>query len=207
LEVQLNAIACENCRSKKCKCDRKIPICTQCRTSSLPCHYQEGGKRGLPAAYITALEKRLADTEAALSASLIALQTQNVTRLTDGHLSVAISQASQPQRSKAEKLEEWKRLPLQTDEQLAAWLQARHPDSAAQAASQSKSSESILTYQAHDTLKAPETRPDNNAHPFPKAHGTTATSASPIEQLRDCSKPTMPNVPRDSSTQWRENYF
>ncbi|KAL1801422.1 hypothetical protein ACET3X_001764 [Alternaria dauci] len=199
----LNAIACENCRAKKCKCDRKIPSCTQCRTSSLPCHYQEGGKRGLPAAYITALEKRLADTEAALSAALIALQTQSAIRLTDG----AISQASQPQRSKAEKLEEWKRLSLHTDEQLVAWLQARHPDRVARATSQPNPSEPIFPYQAHNTSKATETRPDSNTRPIREAHGITATSASAIEQLRECSMPAMPNAPRDSSTKWRENYF
>jgi hypothetical protein len=183
------------------------PACTQCRTLSLPCHYQEGGKRGLPAAYITALEKRLADTEAALSATLIALQTQDTTRLTGSRLSGAISQASQPQRSKAEKLEDWKRLPLQTDEQLAAWLQARHPDSAAPEAPQSGPSEPILGYQAHRTLRTSERRPEGMAHPHRETLGITSTSASAIEQLRDCDMPIIPNVPRDPYVQWRENYF
>ncbi|KAG9187409.1 hypothetical protein G6011_05280 [Alternaria panax] len=184
-----------------------IPSCTQCRSSSLPCHYQEGGKRGLPAAYITALEKRLADTEAALSAALTTLQTQDTIRLTEGRLSVAISQASQPQRSKAERLEEWKRLPLQTDEQLAVWLQARYPDSGAQETSQSRPSDPMFAYQAQSVLKAIETRPNSNAHPFRETHGSTATSAPPIQQLRDCDMPSMPNAPRESSIQWRDNYF
>jgi hypothetical protein len=193
-----------NCRASA---DHHSPSCTQCRNTSLPCHYQEGGKRGLPAAYITALEQRLADTEAALSATLLALRTRDPIPLTDGHLSGATLQDSQPQRSKAEKLEEWKRLPLQTTEQLAGWLEARHPDSAAPEASQSRPSEPTLTYQAHDTLRTMERQPDTNAHPFREPHGSTPRPASAVERLRNCNMPTIPNVPQESSTHWRENYF
>jgi hypothetical protein len=183
------------------------PSCTQCRTSSLPCHYQEGGKRGLPAAYITALERRLADTEAALFTTLVALQTQDALRLTEGHLSGVTSQALQPQRSKAEKLEEWKRLPLQTQEQLAAWLQARRPDSTAPEMPQPGPSNPVPEYKAHSTLAVSERRLDSNASRFHETHANTARSASAVEQLRDCEMPIIPNVPRDFSIQWRENYF
>ncbi|KAB8207317.1 hypothetical protein BDV34DRAFT_192070 [Aspergillus parasiticus] len=43
-----NSISCEPCRQKKCKCDRLLPICTQCATtpsSQSKCIYPESGKR------------------------------------------------------------------------------------------------------------------------------------------------------------------
>ncbi|KAB8221171.1 hypothetical protein BDV33DRAFT_170838 [Aspergillus novoparasiticus] len=43
-----NPISCEPCRQKKCKCDRLLPICTQCATtpsSQSRCIYPESGKR------------------------------------------------------------------------------------------------------------------------------------------------------------------
>ncbi|KAE8145760.1 hypothetical protein BDV25DRAFT_62395 [Aspergillus avenaceus] len=42
-----NPISCEPCRQKKCKCDRLLPICTQCTSTSTQnkCVYPESGKR------------------------------------------------------------------------------------------------------------------------------------------------------------------
>ncbi|CAO2655831.1 Nn.00g046340.m01.CDS01 [Neocucurbitaria sp. VM-36] len=101
------------------------PICSQCQDFSLLCRYQEGGKRGLPAAYITSLERRLQETEIALSATLFSLQEVKGFEFLERNM---ISARSVPgrARSKAEKQNEWKRLPLQNSEHLAAWLRDKH---------------------------------------------------------------------------------
>jgi hypothetical protein len=189
--------------------NHQSPCCSQCQTSSLPCHYQEGGKRGLPAAYIIALEKRLADTEAALSAALVVLQNQEVTRLDDVQLSGA-SQALDRQRSKAEKLEEWKRLPLRTTEQLMTWLQAQHADNAGPGKLLSRPNDPAFDDdEARRTFKAAESRPDSNAHPSREIPTNTSMPVSVIDQLKDCEMPIAPNVPRSPTdlARWRENYF
>ncbi|KAF1922565.1 uncharacterized protein M421DRAFT_48328, partial [Didymella exigua CBS 183.55] len=109
-------IACDNCRSKKCRCDRRVPSCSQCRASSFICRYQEGGRRGLPIAYINSLERRLRETESALYATLLAHNEQDIKASNFGLL--------KPPRelSKTERQDDWKRLPLQTPEQLATWF-------------------------------------------------------------------------------------
>lgn len=85
------------------------------------CRYQEGGKRGLPVAYIHTLEKRLQDTEAALYATLLALEDQR--NVTSGDLS---SLKTPRELSKADRQDEWKHLPVLTVEQLTAWFQHKH---------------------------------------------------------------------------------
>lgn len=186
------------------------PSCSQCQTSSLPCHYQEGGKRGLPAAYITALERRLAETEAALSATLTVVQNQDVVRLNNVLLSDASSQAPKRQLSKAEKLEEWKRLPLQTTEQLTAWLQAQCRNNAAPEVPPSRQSESVPVYdRARKTSRAGEGRPNSCAYASQQIPGDTSPPVSVLQQLKDCDMPIAPNIQRASTdpSRWRENYF
>ncbi|KAH3934583.1 hypothetical protein HBI56_024050 [Parastagonospora nodorum] len=118
----LNAIACEPCRSKKCKCDRKLPICSQCLLSPLSCRYAEGGKRGLPAAYMNSIEKRLQDTEAALYATLRALQDMDGLESLSLNVESGPKTESRPRRSKAEKQKEWMQRPLQTSEDILTWF-------------------------------------------------------------------------------------
>ncbi|KAF9249633.1 transcriptional regulator family: Fungal Specific TF [Penicillium roqueforti] len=62
----LSPISCETCRQRKCKCDRKLPCCSQCSNEPSRCVYPESGKRGLPLGYLNQLEQRLAETESAL---------------------------------------------------------------------------------------------------------------------------------------------
>ncbi|EMD93363.1 hypothetical protein COCHEDRAFT_1170973 [Bipolaris maydis C5] len=185
---RFHAIACEACRLKKCKCDRRIPSCSQCQSASSECHYQEGGKRGLPAAYIKALEERLAATETALSATLIAIRNSAAEHNIDAHLKGVDSNSSLRQRSKAEKMEDWKRLPLQTRDQLMVWLQAQE-------------NEGLAATTAPQT-NYDEPTPELQIHP-------TALPRTVLEHLETCNQPTVPNRLDCSpdSRRWTENYF
>ncbi|KAF2844898.1 hypothetical protein T440DRAFT_300038 [Plenodomus tracheiphilus IPT5] len=233
--VDLNAIACENCRSKKCKCDRMLfgnhyptglflnltplsPSCAQCQTSSLVCRYQEGGKRGLPAAYIQSLEQRLAETEAALSASLCALQHKNDLGLTDTYFSNAAAYTSSRDLSKAEKQNEWRQLPLRTGDDLITWLQARKVHSATVATEPrryvvpsvgSEQSDDTQRLQ-HSCTSISRTSAPAEHHTGANAENTSVPFSSVEDQLRRCAPP--PNVPNTTSTtwhasQWHDNYF
>lgn len=96
------------------------PSCSQCLVSSLTCRYQEGGKRGLPIAYINSLERRLRETESALYAAMLALEEQDSIKSSNmGCLKTS------RELSKTERQDDWKRLPLQTPEQLAIWFQEK----------------------------------------------------------------------------------
>ena len=210
-EVQVRSEAVGNphasCRTSS---NQHSPCCSQCQTSSLPCHYQEGGKRGLPAAYITALEKRLADTEAALSATLTVVQNQDLIRLNDVRLSDPSSHAPKRQGSKAEKLEEWKRLPLQTTEQLTAWLQAQCRETAAPEVFPPRHSNSVPhNVGARKTTRTAEGRPNSGAHASRQLPGNTSPLVSVLQQLKDCEMPIAPNMQRAPTdpARWHENYF
>ncbi|KAL4906816.1 hypothetical protein BDW74DRAFT_127646 [Aspergillus multicolor] len=108
-----NPIACEPCRQKKCKCDRILPVCSQC-SDPAKCVYPESGKRGLPQGYITHLESRLAATEQALYSSYSYLRTfaPRTFRMTD---------STQPAQSRTAAVNEWSRLPLRNAEDLELW--------------------------------------------------------------------------------------
>jgi hypothetical protein len=107
------------------------PFCSQCRVSVLACRYPEGGKRGIPAVYISSLERRLQETEEALYGALLALEAT-------GSIGSATSTIPLQQTlSKVQKQEEWHRLPLKSSEQIIVWLrekQKRHPDDDLQSA-------------------------------------------------------------------------
>ncbi|KAL4924567.1 Zn(II)2Cys6 transcription factor domain-containing protein [Aspergillus undulatus] len=108
-----NPIACEPCRQKKCKCDRTLPVCSQC-SDPARCIYPESGKRGLPQGYITHLENRLATTERALYSSYAYLRTISPR-------SFSIVESSQPNSSRTAAVNEWSRLPLHSPEDLEIW--------------------------------------------------------------------------------------
>ncbi|KAL4805592.1 hypothetical protein BDV18DRAFT_141334 [Aspergillus unguis] len=107
-----NPVACGPCRQKKCKCDRTLPVCSQC-SDPARCIYPESGKRGLPQGYITHLENRLAATEKALYSSYSHLRTSPQ--------SFSITDITQPNTSRAAAVNEWSRLPLQNQEDLERW--------------------------------------------------------------------------------------
>jgi hypothetical protein len=175
-------------QTQRVKANDSSPSCSQCQTASTACHYQEGGKRGLPAAYIKALEERLAATETALFASLMAIRSQAAEDLIANHLPSTMFDTPSRQRSKAERLADWRRLPLQTRDQLMVWLRAQEDENlAAAAAPQIDDSRSI---------------PDNQVR-------TAVPSKTILELLATCSEPTVPNSLGCSpgSRQWTENYF
>ncbi|KAK7187261.1 hypothetical protein DPSP01_013021 [Paraphaeosphaeria sporulosa] len=195
----LNPIACEHCRSKKCKCDRKLPHCSQCRALSLACRYAEGGKRGIPAAYINSLEDRLAETEAALYS---ALATINSVHNGTAGLHRLLTDASGPvarERSKIEKQDEWKRLPLRSGEQLRVWFeeksqsdhQLQHMRSSTNGHPPSIQSEELARSDAADVVHA-------SLEPAHTAAEKAATSHTPTS----AHLPTHFHDP----AQWR-NYF
>ncbi|KAL3436707.1 hypothetical protein BDV09DRAFT_36726 [Aspergillus tetrazonus] len=114
-----NPIACEPCRQKKCKCDRILPVCSQC-SDPAKCVYPESGKRGLPQGYITHLESRLAATERALYSTYSYLRTFSPR-------SFSIPNSSQPGPSRTAAVNEWSRLPLRNADDLELWWAEKTP--------------------------------------------------------------------------------
>ncbi|EOA91923.1 hypothetical protein ACJQWK_04261 [Exserohilum turcicum] len=132
-----------------------------------------------------ALEGRLAATEAALSAALTALRNQTAQDSLDPYLSTAISNPPLSQRSKAEKLEEWKRLPLQTGDQLMAWLRVQNGEDMASPRTDGRRSIS---------------EPQTYAAVSPK---------TVMGLLETCEEPKVPNAWEYSAGfgRWTKNYF
>ena len=188
------------------------PTCSQCRNFSLHCRYQEGGKRGLPAAYMTCLEQRLQETESALSATLFSLQDVNGFDSLERHI---IDAGSPPghTRSKAEKQNEWKRLPLQTSEDLKIWfrekhlsdelIEARRPDSHNSNSDVQPQKMQGIGGRYDDTPHITQRR----AHAQPER--ILALESPIIEHLKSCNPPIAPNTTGISfhSSQWHDNYF
>ncbi|KAL3255310.1 hypothetical protein ABHI18_008275 [Aspergillus niger] len=113
----LSPISCEVCRQRKCKCDRRLPFCSQCSNESSKCKYPESGKRGLPLGYLNQLEQRLAETESALYGALMALSSI-------GPATTLLQATTKPdslQKSKAARMEEWSRLPLRDWPDIYHW--------------------------------------------------------------------------------------
>ncbi|KAF3040016.1 hypothetical protein E8E11_003396 [Didymella keratinophila] len=212
--MALNPIACDNCRSKKCRCDRRVPSCSQCRAASLICRYQEGGKRGLPIAYINSLERRLRETESALYATLLAHNEQDSIKASNFGLLKAPRELS-----KTERQDDWKRLPLQTPEQLASWFQEKKqqavppepqlPHIPFPGVPSLQPVESNPLEDPRMALPLPHTPASDNVHsPVYPESASSNRSKSVTEQLRGIEPPQAPNtsaVPF-KSTSWH-NYF
>lgn len=130
--IQTAPIACETCRRKKCKCDRKLPSCSQCRSSPEGCLYPEKNRRGIPAGYVNALEKRLAETERALFFALHELHDgeavhadyQNQPPFKALRESVLSSDTSSTQQEKANLVASWASRPLENRTQARTWLES-----------------------------------------------------------------------------------
>lgn len=194
----------------------RSPSCSQCRASSLICRYQEGGKRGLPIAYINSLEKRLRETESALYATMLALDEHNSIKA--GNLSLF---KAPRELSKTERQDDWKRLPLQTPEQLAIWFKEKQ-----QQAVPSEPGLSHIPFPGVPTLQATASNSTENprmALPFSRMPGTdnnnihspvhaesasSTLSRSVTERLRGIDPPQAPNTSAlpSKSTSWH-NYF
>ena len=187
--------------------DSNSSSCSQCQASTLVCRYQEGGKRGLPAAYMTSLERRLTDTEMALSAALLALQDHAGLAPLEQHLNRNITLSPRRERSKAEKQDEWKRFPLRNSDQLTVWLQAQ---------SQSDAMHVVEGSNRPQSVKRSRSRADGNAAIPPISFAGerqplvmtefACDSRPPVqEQLKQCNAPKVPNSPQ--SPWWYDNYF
>jgi len=154
---------------------------------------------------MSALEKRLADTEVALAATLNALQHQAAMQLVDRHLMDATAKPSQPRESKAEKLEEWKRLPLRNYEQLAAWHQARDRETVTSERLHPEHARPVFNLDIQGSF-AMHTAASQGRQTH--VESPTSTTAA-LEQLRCCNAPMVPNARKSlsDSGRWRENYF
>ncbi|RAL14700.1 Zn(II)2Cys6 transcription factor domain-containing protein [Aspergillus homomorphus CBS 101889] len=121
-EHSLSPIACEPCRQKKCKCDRTLPICTQCSPDQSKCVYPESGKRGLPLGYLNQIEQRLADTEQALFDALTTMRELNGSH---GGMVVQATRKSADTRPKNARMQEWSQLPLSDWTERERWREAK----------------------------------------------------------------------------------
>ncbi|KAH6712530.1 hypothetical protein BKA61DRAFT_736913 [Leptodontidium sp. MPI-SDFR-AT-0119] len=125
----LNPGSCESCKRKKCKCDRKLPICGQCAgvVPPISCTYVESNRRGIPGGYVGALEARLIETEVALYKTICSLRSSSanpaldLSRSSSETLPEALLQHEQGNESKVLKMATWKRLPLSTVEEVQSW--------------------------------------------------------------------------------------
>lgn len=116
-EATVYAVACESCRTKKCKCDRRVPSCSQCSTSNATCTYPELHKRGFPVGYLAEIERRLIETELAL---LQVLSGGVIPPPTINWLSKIGADVP-----KTERLKEWAKLPLTTPAERQHWLDTK----------------------------------------------------------------------------------
>ncbi|KAF2186002.1 hypothetical protein K469DRAFT_707188 [Zopfia rhizophila CBS 207.26] len=126
-QPELHPIACESCRNKKSKCDRELPVCSQCNASGSTCRYPQIHKRGIPSGYISFIEQRLLETELVVFELLTAIyQSHTPIDQFRSHESArqAVADFSGKQ-SKSAKVEEWKYFPLASDEQRQRWWQNR----------------------------------------------------------------------------------
>ncbi|KAF2849161.1 hypothetical protein T440DRAFT_556104 [Plenodomus tracheiphilus IPT5] len=119
----VHPIACESCRNKKSKCDRELPVCSQCSATGTSCRYPPMNKRGIPSGYISLIEQRLLDTETIVIELLSAIHNSQIPiephRLNQDNRE-ALAAMSQKQ-AKTKKIDEWKEFPILTDEQRHAW--------------------------------------------------------------------------------------
>ncbi|OJK01769.1 hypothetical protein ASPACDRAFT_116747 [Aspergillus aculeatus ATCC 16872] len=121
-EQALSPIACEPCRQKKCKCDRTLPVCTQCSPDPSKCVYPESGKRGLPLGYLNLIEQRLADTEQALFEALTTIRELNASH---GGMVVQTTRKAADMRPKNARMQEWSQLPLSGWAERERWREAK----------------------------------------------------------------------------------
>ncbi|KAK1464949.1 hypothetical protein CMEL01_12304 [Colletotrichum melonis] len=111
-------IACESCRQRKRRCDRKFHEPGRCQ-------YPEQSKRGIPNGYLNKLETRLAETEAALFRVLLGA-LDHTQGLDSASSSALLPQAAwTPRQNKVDRVKEWDSLPLQTPDDIQAWYRSK----------------------------------------------------------------------------------
>lgn len=177
------------------------------------CRYQEGGKRGLPIAYINNLEKRLRETESALYATMLALDEHESIKASD----LGVLKAPR-ELSKTERQDDWKRLPLQTPEQLAMWFREKQhqavpsepelPHIPFPGVPTLQLADNSFTEDPRLALPLPQTPGSENVQsPAYPGSASSALSKGIPEQLKDIEPPQAPNTAAPQrSTSWH-NYF
>ncbi|KAI8317784.1 Depudecin biosynthesis cluster-specific transcription activator DEP6 [Colletotrichum sp. SAR11_240] len=148
-------IACESCRQRKRRCDRKLPFCLQCSHEPGRCQYPEQSKRGIPNGYLNKLETRLAETEAALFRVLSGtMDSQTYDAASSPAL---LSQAAwTPRQNKVDRVKEWESLPLQTPTDVQAWFRSKATESNDAATDVPAASPQSLMSSVSDQLALPQ---------------------------------------------------
>ncbi|CAI0655213.1 unnamed protein product [Colletotrichum noveboracense] len=148
-------IACESCRQRKRRCDRKLPFCLQCSHEPGRCQYPEQSKRGIPNGYLNKLETRLAETEAALFRVLSGtMDSQTYDAASSPAL---LSQAAwTPRQNKVDRVKEWESLPLQTPTDVQAWFRSKATESNDAATDLPAASPQSLMSSVSDQLALPQ---------------------------------------------------
>ncbi|PSN68639.1 hypothetical protein BS50DRAFT_586082 [Corynespora cassiicola Philippines] len=204
---ELHPIACEHCRSKKCRCDRKLPSCSQCQAALLSCRYVEGGKRGIPAAYITALEARLQETENALYATLATLDERGGIHCTTMPSGQAKLTSEWNKLSKKEKQRFWERRPLLTNDQLIKWFRERRQQEGSNA--QDPASQDFLPLS--DDNQGGNTESSHSGldlrSPVVQSVTESQQQAPNMDRVKRPTSSHAASIPKNTeSTQWH-NYF
>lgn len=148
---------------------------------------------------MSSLETRLQETENALQASLLALQS--VDGIENINITIPMGPSTTTQRtlSKNEKQLEWKRMPLQSVEDLAAWLKQKHEEGKDHSLRQQSTVEEASAFPPID-LGQPEVLSRRPSSP---------DFADILGKLESCTMPSVPNafnVP-SASVRWQEHYF
>ncbi|KAF6803577.1 C6 finger domain-containing protein [Colletotrichum sojae] len=139
-------IACESCRQRKRRCDRKLPFCLQCSHEPGRCQYPEQSKRGIPNGYLNKLETRLAETEAALFRALSGTLDGQAPGFDSASSPALLSQpAWTPRQNKVDRVKEWESLPLQTPSDLQAWFRSKASETGDTAAVAAASPQSLIS--------------------------------------------------------------
>ncbi|EXF79088.1 hypothetical protein CFIO01_06410 [Colletotrichum fioriniae PJ7] len=97
-------IACESCRQRKRRCDRKL---------------------GIPNGYLNKLETRLAETEAALFRVLSGALDHSQGFESASSPALLPQAAWTPRQNKVDRVKEWDSLPLQTPDDIQAWYRSK----------------------------------------------------------------------------------
>ncbi|OHF04198.1 hypothetical protein CORC01_00537 [Colletotrichum orchidophilum] len=101
--VLQSPIACESCRQRKRRCDRRL---------------------GIPNGYLNKLETRLAETEAALFRVLSG--APDTRSFASASSPTILPQAAwTPRQNKVDRVKEWDGLPLQTPDDIQAWYRSK----------------------------------------------------------------------------------
>ncbi|KAF2445763.1 hypothetical protein P171DRAFT_272923 [Karstenula rhodostoma CBS 690.94] len=146
---------------------------------------------------MNSLEDRLAETEAALYSALATIRPINNDTVALHQLLTNVTDPVARERSKIEKQDEWKRLPLRSGEQLDAWFEEKsRPDYHLQHTRSSLNGHSPITQT--EELACSEAADTVPASREPPAADNAATSHTPA----NAHLPTQSQDP----AQWR-NYF